>query len=402
MRLDDRINDNMNAFARYSFARFSKLGPSAFGEGGGPGVVDLGGNTKVKNQSLAIGLDWTLSSTSVLDMRFGWFALQRGRAAERLRHEPRPRRRHPGHERPERPVHLRPARRASSPAAPRDMGFGTGLGGGGLRESRCNCPLTQDEKQFQFVTNFTKSLGAHTAKFGIDIRRAYNLRVPSDEHRSGVIDFNAERTQGPTGGGLGLATFLLGRRVRLPPLRQLQHGRSRAAVALLRLRAGHLAREHQVDVQLRPARRGHHAADHQRGRQRRLLRRRHRRDAGGGRRRRRARRQHQEQDQPGAAPRHHLPAQREDRRPHGLRPQLRHRRVRLHLRPQRDPEPAGAGAPDPERARQLRARVHAGPGTAGAGLPASRTRTAASRRPTASTRRCCPSSSGCPTWTPTT
>ena len=34
--------------------------------------------------------------------------------------------------------------------------------------------------------------------------------MPSDNHRSGEIDFNAERTQGPTGGGLGLATFLLG------------------------------------------------------------------------------------------------------------------------------------------------------------------------------------------------
>jgi hypothetical protein len=34
--------------------------------------------------------------------------------------------------------------------------------------------------------------------------------VPSDNHRSGEIDFNAENTQGPAGGGLGLATFLLG------------------------------------------------------------------------------------------------------------------------------------------------------------------------------------------------
>jgi hypothetical protein len=34
--------------------------------------------------------------------------------------------------------------------------------------------------------------------------------VPSDNHRSGEIDFNAERTQGPSGGGMGLATFLLG------------------------------------------------------------------------------------------------------------------------------------------------------------------------------------------------
>ena len=88
-----------------------------------------------------------------------------------------------------------------------DMSFGTGLGD---RAGRCNCPLKQDEQQFQLVSNFTKSLGDHTAKFGIDIRRAHNLRVPSDNHRSGEIDFNAERTQGPTGGGMGLATFLLG------------------------------------------------------------------------------------------------------------------------------------------------------------------------------------------------
>jgi Carboxypeptidase regulatory-like domain/TonB dependent receptor-like, beta-barrel len=209
VRLDDRVNDNVNAFARYSYARFSKLGPSAFGEGGGPGVVDLGGNTKVKNQSLAVGLDWTLSSTSVLDMRFGWFAYNVDVLPNDFGTNPALDAGIPGMNDPNNPFTSGlPQGLITGGAA--DMGFGTGLGGGSQRESRCNCPLTQDEKQFQFVTNFTKSLGAHTAKFGIDIRRAHNLRVPSDEHRSGVIDFNAERTQGPSGGGLGLATFLLG------------------------------------------------------------------------------------------------------------------------------------------------------------------------------------------------
>jgi hypothetical protein len=88
-----------------------------------------------------------------------------------------------------------------------DMSFGTALGD---RTGRCNCPLKQDESQYQFVTNFTKQWGKHTPKFGIDIRRAFNLRVPSDNHRSGEIDFNAARTSGPAGGGMGLATFLLG------------------------------------------------------------------------------------------------------------------------------------------------------------------------------------------------
>ena len=83
--------------------------------------------------------------------------------------------------------------------------FGSGLG-----VNRCNCPLEQDEKQFQFVTNTTKFYGNHTFKFGVDIRRAYNLRIPSDRHRSGELTFNENRTRGPAGGGLGLATFLLG------------------------------------------------------------------------------------------------------------------------------------------------------------------------------------------------
>ena len=53
-------------------------------------------------------------------------------------------------------------------------------------------------------------MGNHTVKFGFDIRRAYNLRVPSDAHRSGELTFSENRTIGPNGGGLGLATFLLG------------------------------------------------------------------------------------------------------------------------------------------------------------------------------------------------
>jgi hypothetical protein len=99
------------------------------------------------------------------------------------------------------------------------INFGSGLG-----VNRCNCPLDQDENQYQFVSNTTKLSGNHTFKFGADVRRAYNLRVPSDRHRSGELSFQTERTRqvffesnDPTkevtgfgGAGLGLATFLLG------------------------------------------------------------------------------------------------------------------------------------------------------------------------------------------------
>ena len=70
--------------------------------------------------------------------------------------------------------------------------------------------MIQDENQYQFVNNWTKIRGNHTFKFGADIRRAHNLRVPSDRHRSGEFNFDAARTQGPSGGGSGLASFLMG------------------------------------------------------------------------------------------------------------------------------------------------------------------------------------------------
>ncbi len=206
VRLDGRLSDRLNAFARYSIAKFAKTGPSAFGEGGGPGVVDLGGSTKVKNQSLALGLDYSLSSTSVLDFRFGWFRYQVDVFPNDFGTNPALDAGIPGMNFADDPFTSGlPIGFINGGAA--DMSFGTGLGD---RGGRCNCPLKEDESQYQFVTNFTKSLGSHTAKFGVDVRRAFNLRVPSDNHRSGEIDFNAERTQGPSGGGLGLATFLLG------------------------------------------------------------------------------------------------------------------------------------------------------------------------------------------------
>ncbi|HET9533557.1 MAG TPA: TonB-dependent receptor, partial [Blastocatellia bacterium] len=80
----------------------------------------------------------------------------------------------------------------------------------------CNCPLDQQEQQFQFVNNWSLIRGNHTYRFGADIRYAMNLRVPSDAHRSGQLFFRQAGTasvdpDGTTSGGEGLATFLLGR-----------------------------------------------------------------------------------------------------------------------------------------------------------------------------------------------
>jgi hypothetical protein len=201
VRLDGRLSDRLNVFGRYSFAKYSLSGPTAFGQGGGSELVSLGGDSKVKNHSVATGFDYTLNRTTILDFRFGFYQYK---------------------------VDVLPfdfgtntAKDAGIPGLNFDD-FSSGLPyldiqgdrgfkmGSGLDVNRCNCPLAQDEKQWQVVTNLTKVLGNHTAKFGFDIRRAYNLRVPSDSHRAGQLHFSDNRTIGPNGGGLGIATFLLG------------------------------------------------------------------------------------------------------------------------------------------------------------------------------------------------
>src|SRR5258708_27438316 len=52
--------------------------------------------------------------------------------------------------------------------------------------------------------------GITPSKFGGDVRFQQNLRVPSDSHRSGEITFGPTPTEGPNGGGLRLASLLLG------------------------------------------------------------------------------------------------------------------------------------------------------------------------------------------------
>ena len=204
-RIDDRINERLNLFGRYSFAAFDRNGPTSFGQGGGQELVSLGGVSNVKNHSLATGFDRTIGNNMFADFRFGWFKYK----VDVLPFD----------------FGTTPAKDAGIPGLNLDNGFTSGLFGGfigedsdsrrirfgsGLGVNRCNCPLNEDEKQMQFVGNLTRLFGNHTAKFGLDIRRAWNLRVPSDQHRSGELSFSNNRTIGPNGGGLALASFMLG------------------------------------------------------------------------------------------------------------------------------------------------------------------------------------------------
>ncbi len=203
VRIDGRVSDSMNVFGRYSFADFDRNGPTAFGEGGGQELVSLGGVSSVRNQSMATGFDYTITPTWIGDFRFGWFWYKVNvlpfdfgqKTAEQVGI--------PGLNLDDTTYSGLSAGFVQGPVG--GFNFGSGLG-----VNRCNCPLDQDEKQFQWVGNILKLHGNHQIKFGTDVRRAYNLRVPSDRHRSGELTFGTDVTRGPAGGGLGLATFLLG------------------------------------------------------------------------------------------------------------------------------------------------------------------------------------------------
>jgi hypothetical protein len=204
-RVDRYQTDKLHMFGRYSFLQVSQTNPGAFGlEAGGPtySTTAFSGAASLRDQSLAYGLDYVLSPKWLTDFRFGFFRY-------RVFVNPNG-------------LGTSPAKDAGAPGLNLDNFYTSGMpafylqGTGGfnfgyaLSVNSCNCPLNEQENEFQWVSNTTHNVGNHAIKFGVDVRFQQNLRVPSDSHRSGEITFSATTTEGPNGGGLGLATFLLG------------------------------------------------------------------------------------------------------------------------------------------------------------------------------------------------
>lgn len=210
-RWDYFINEKSQLFGRYSEATFQKFAPGAFGTAvGGPALnnVNFSGNSDVGNRSIAIGYTRTLNTTTVADVRFGYVRYRVNVLPGGLGSSP--------------------AKDAGVPGLNLDSYFTSGLprfnanGDGGfdigysLGTNQCNCPLAQREQQYQFVGNVTKVVGNHSIKIGADLRRALNLRVPSDSHRAGELTFSNGYTGSVASAGasvqqgLGVASFLLG------------------------------------------------------------------------------------------------------------------------------------------------------------------------------------------------
>jgi hypothetical protein len=211
-REDYYLNGNNLLFGRYTIAKFSLSVPGAFGyAAGGPGLDSSGysGISNILNQSLALGYTHIFNPNLINELRFGYY-------------------RYNVHEVPG-GYGTAPATQAGIPGLNLDKNVTSGMpafyipGASGatmtlgysLTANRCNCTLTETENEFQIVDNLTKVVANHSFKFGTDIRRTANLRVPSDSHRAGELTFAAGYTglgtaNGGTTNGLGLATFLLG------------------------------------------------------------------------------------------------------------------------------------------------------------------------------------------------
>ncbi len=213
VRVDYNISSKANFFARYTLADYTIKGPAAFGAGGGgPGVRNgFAGQSLDRNQSVALGFTYTVSPTLVGEFRFGTFRY-------RIREEPLDAGTEPATKAGLPGLNLGTQETSGMPAfyiegnGGFDFGYALGVNG-------CNCPLKETESQFSWITNWTKQRGNHTIKWGAQITRDQQQRVPSDAHRSGEIAFtdavtgNAAidaLTSGNATTGAAMASFLLG------------------------------------------------------------------------------------------------------------------------------------------------------------------------------------------------
>jgi hypothetical protein len=224
-RIDYAMSSTLNLFGRFSLDYFKLSGKGLLGQmqgpgdGGGDSAPGLAGSSITHNYSLSAGVTKTISSSLLTDVRFGWFKYN------------------PITQKPDGGTPMTdfgipgantgdpktaglgyfalagsPGTLSGAGCAPNNGGDGCVISsfGDGLGVARCNCPLTESEQQIQFVNNWTKTKGNHIIKFGGDVRYAWNLRIPSDNNRTGEFNFSPEATAQAGVGGLDLATFLLG------------------------------------------------------------------------------------------------------------------------------------------------------------------------------------------------
>ncbi len=221
IRGDFTMNQKVHFFGRFSRFTDTLTGKTMFGDAGGAGfgLGGYGGTSTGANDSAALGTDIVLNPKLITDIRLGYFRYnivtakydQNIPLANQLGI--------PGMNLGTNATNGAPSFQLTevgstsgpSPSNPQSQGPQYGAG---LNVDRCNCPLIEKEDQYQIVNNWTKVIGNHSVKVGGDLRYARNLRVPSDNDRTGILYFSNQPTSNPSlpvTGGLGFATFAEGK-----------------------------------------------------------------------------------------------------------------------------------------------------------------------------------------------
>ncbi len=226
VRGDYTLSERTHVFGRFS--RFTDVltGGTIFGPAGGAGfgIGGYGGTSTGANDSAALGADIAVNPKLVADVRAGYYRYNIGTRKYDAGVNLATQLGIPGLNTADPITSGAPSIQLTEVGTPGqnngNPNNGQSVGpqyGAGLNVDRCNCPLIEREDQYQLATNWTKTLGNHSVKFGADLRYARNLRVPSDNDRTGLLQFGTGPTSNPalasptfSAGGLGFATFALG------------------------------------------------------------------------------------------------------------------------------------------------------------------------------------------------
>ena len=211
-RIDGRIKQNLHLFGRYTYFGVNLSGNPYFGAAGGLGYGPGGfaGTDSARYQSIASGGDYVVSPKWLTDFRFGYYRIYNNTVG-------------PNADQALGDALGIPNATAGPlslygglPQINIDIPSNGSNGGQNVEYGTSANPSLQQTSQYQFVNNWSHTIGNHNIRFGADYRfgKNHSVSVASNALRSGTYFFAAPRTAGTTNGitsaGVGFATFLLG------------------------------------------------------------------------------------------------------------------------------------------------------------------------------------------------
>jgi hypothetical protein len=203
-RIDDQLTSRMHLLGRWTYYRDDLVGNPIFGAAGGPTGVSEAGHGTGRTHSVSLGVDDAISNKLLMDFRLGYYEdhLTDDSANSNINLGT--------------VLGIPGLNGTGAPLSNGEPVFNiaTTAGGGGIGSTSVggavSTPVRQREDQFQITNNWTRIMGTHTLKAGVDLRYGRENREESFDSRTGQMTFGVGPTSLNGVGGLGLATFMLG------------------------------------------------------------------------------------------------------------------------------------------------------------------------------------------------